>query len=70
MWIHRSRRTTLHFRSVMRLAGLQDPVLVQLYTALAIDPNHSYAHNQLGVVYFERKEHEKAEAAFRRAVEY
>jgi tetratricopeptide (TPR) repeat protein len=54
---------------LMYLAGLQEPALVQLRAALGMNPNHSQAYNQLGVVLYQKKEQKEAEAAFRKAID-
>ena len=54
---------------LMQLNGLQDPAFVQLSIALSLNPEHSYAHNQLGALHFQKSQLAKAEEEFRKAVE-
>jgi alpha(1,3/1,4) fucosyltransferase len=55
---------------IMQANGLQDAAFVQVTLALSIDPGHSYAHNLLGVLHFQKGELMKAEEELRKAVEF
>ncbi len=54
---------------LMQLNGLPDAALVQVAVALQLDPDNSYARNQLGALYFQKNQVPRAEAEFRKAVE-
>lgn len=54
---------------LMQLNGLHDPAFVQLSIARLLNPGHSYVHNQLGALYYQKSQLAKAEEEFRKAVD-
>jgi tetratricopeptide (TPR) repeat protein len=66
-----SAKAEHHFvaAELMQLNGLSEAAFVQVSLALLLDPGHSYAHNLLGALHFQKGEIMKAEEEFRKAVE-
>lgn len=54
---------------VYRRDGRNEDALAAVETALAIDPSHPEANNQLGILLREKGDFSAAEAAYRRAIE-
>ena len=70
-WLGFTGDGNLHFfaAQLMHVEDLREAELVQLKVALQLNPGHSHAHNQMGVLLLSQNQVDEAEKEFRKSME-